>query len=351
MSLRVFSRHWAKALPLASLMLGASFVAAPAETRTNLVLDEPPKHVVAITGASVVVTLDGHADRLAATTERSKNTLFEGVLNEFFPDLNNLPDGVVGKDGTPNIEEMLSLEADLAVQWNWKEKSVAAIERAGIPVLPMEYTRTGMAESFLLEIGQVLEKTDKADRVLTWHSSALQRIKDAVATVAPQDKPSVLFLLRHNQAAGASSHFQYNMEFAGGTNALTTPGRSVEVDAEMILKANPDVIWLMGWTPQLTKEMFLDNPIYAEVSAVKNKRIYKVPVGGDHWDAPNQELPLSLEWFTRTLHPELLDGSIRDSILAGFPIVYGQTPSAEQMDDMLRVKANGDAAYYQTIVR
>ncbi|MEM9629880.1 MAG: ABC transporter substrate-binding protein [Pseudomonadota bacterium] len=312
---------------------------------------ETPDRIVAITGASNIITLDRSADRLVATSPRSRNTLLEGVLSDVFPELGEMPADVVSKEGAPNIEQMLNLETDMAIEWARKTKSVEAMKRAGIPVLVMNYSKSGMEKMFLTRIGAVLDQEPRAAEILAWQEKTHKKITSRTHALAEEDKPRVLFLLRANYAAGPSSHFQFTMDTAGARNALETPARFVEIDAEMLLNANPDVIWLMGWNPRLKAEVFLDNPVYADVPAVKHRRIYKVPVGGDHWDAPNQEFPLAWEWFTRTIHPELLDGSIRDSVRAAYPMLYGLTPSDEQLDRILRVEENAEAANYAQVAR
>jgi len=317
----------------------------------QLTFDKIPENIVAITGASNVITVDGGGDRLAGTSPRSRNTILEGVLNEFFPVLNDLPMGMITKQGVPNIEEMLNLKTDLALQWARKSKSIEAMENAGIPVVALKYSKVGMEKSFLTDVGVILRQDAKVKKILAWHDETYKRITDKTKAIAEDKKPKVLFLLRETFAAGPSSHFQFTMDTAGARNALDVKGRFIDVDAELILKSDPDVIWLMGWNPKLMPETFLKNPIYADLKAVKNHRIYKVPVGGDHWDAPNQEFPLAWEWFTRTLHPELLEGSIRDSVKAAFPMLYGHTPTDKQLDMILRVKVNKSAANYDIIAR
>lgn len=94
--------------------------------------------VVATPAGTMVVALDGSGDKLVATTTNSKNAIDEGVLNEFFPVLNNISDKVVGKDDSPNIEALLNLNTDLVIQWARKNKSIEAMEAAGLNVAAMK---------------------------------------------------------------------------------------------------------------------------------------------------------------------------------------------------------------------
>lgn len=314
--------------------------------------DNPPQRIatIATPAGSMVVALDGSGDKLIATSKNSKNAIIEGVLNEFFPVLNNVSADIIGKQGAPNIEELLNLETDLVIQWARKTKSIEAMQAAGLKVVGMKYKKIDIAKSWLTDIGIILEKSPKAAKILAWHEQVYKRITDKTKLIADEKKPTVLYLINENRAAGPASHFQFFMDTAGAKNAIQTPGQFIDVDAELVLKADPDIIWLFGFNMKMTPDKIYANPIYADLSAVKNKRVYKVPVGGDRWDPPNQELPLGWEWFTRTVHPDLLAGSMRQSLKEALPMLYGKQATDAQIDIMLRAKMNRDSLNYQKII-
>lgn len=319
----------------------------------EVTLDGVPEKVVVIASpaGSMVVTVAQDGETLAGTSPNSHKAMVEGVMDEFFPGLKNLKSNFIPKEGPVNIEAILQLEPDVVLQWARKDKSIAALEAAGLTVAGMKYAKLDIATNWLTDLGIMFEKSDQVAEILAWHDSRYKEIIAKTDTVADADKPSVLYLLAPMRAAGPKSHFQFFMDTAGAKNAVPVDGKFINLDPEMLLMANPDMIWLFGFNFKLTPESIYDNPLYADVNAVKNRRIYKVPVGGDRWDPPNQEFPLGWEWFTRTAHPELLDGSIRDSIKAAYPMLYGKTPTDEQLDMILRVEINKNAADYATIVR
>jgi len=329
---------------------GASYVD---QAGRSLTFAKVPERIatIATPAGSMVVALEESGDKLIATSQNSKNAIMEGVLNEFFPELNNLSANIIGKQGVPNIEELLNLNTDLVVQWARKTKSITAMENAGLQVAGMKYKKLDIAKTWLTDLAIILEQEDKAAKILSWHQSAYQRITDKTKLIPDEDKPSVLYLLNEKRAAGPNSHFQFFMDTAGAKNAITAKASFVDVDAEMILMADPDIIWLFGFNMKMTPDKIYANPIFSELKAVKQRRVYKVPVGGDRWDPPNQEFPLGWEWFTRTVHPDLLDGSIRQSLTTALVMLYGKTPTTEQMDHMLRKKINRDSLDYAKIIR
>ena len=316
-------------------------------------LDKIPERIatIATPAGSMVVTLSGNGDRLVGTSQNSKNALIEGVLNEFFPILNNVSSNIIGNEGNANIEELLNLETDLVLQWARNTKSIEAMENAGLNVVGMRYKKIDIAKTWLTDIGIILRNSSKAEEILAWHDATYKRITDKTRTIKQADKPTVLYLINDKRAAGPASHFQFFMDTAGATNAMLTGGQFVDVDAEMVLNSDPDIIWLFGFNLKMTPDKIYDNPIYADLKAVKNHRIYKVPIGGDRWDPPNQEFALGWEWFTRTVHPDLLEGSIRESIKTAYPMLYGKVPTDAQIDQILRVEMNKGALNYAKIIQ
>lgn len=319
----------------------------------DVTLPGVPKRVAAVASpaGSMVVTMANDGETLVGTSPNSRNAMIEGVLNEFYPGLNNVSSAIISKEGTPNIEELLNLEADVVLQWARKTKSLDALEAAGLTAVGMKYRKIDIAKTWLTDIALMMDQEDKAKKILAWHQEAYKRITDKTKQIADDKKPSVLYLLNPKRAAGPKSHFQFFMDTAGAKNAMKVDAKFIDVDPEMVLEANPDIIWLFGFNMKMTPETIYNNPIFADLNAVKNKRVYKVPVGGDRWDPPNQEFPLGWEWFTRTVHPTLLDGSIRQSIKDAYPMLYGKVPTEEQLDHMLRAKMNKDAKDYKIIIR
>ncbi|PSU22074.1 hypothetical protein C0W52_03595 [Photobacterium kishitanii] len=351
-----FTCYFRKHLCLLAIVLSINVFAEPVtytdQAGRKVEIPKTPERisVVATPAGTMVVALDGSGDRLVATTTNSKNAINEGVLNEFFPILNKISDKVVGKDDSPNIEALLNLNTDLVIQWARKNKSIEAMEAAGLNVAAMQYKKTDIAKTWLNDMGIILNKSQKAKEILDWQEKTYQNIVAKTKYIEDKNKPSVLYLMDESSAASSESHFQFYIDTAGAKNAIKVKGNIINIDPEMILNANPDIIWLFGFNINLKPNDIYTNPIYSEIKAVKNHHVYKVPVGGDRWDPPNQELALALEWFTRTVHPNILPGSMREHLKSALEFLYGKEATDEQLDIMLRAEINKDASGYKGII-
>ncbi len=337
-------------LGLTNIIMANSISFTDQAQRKVLLTDIPRKIVtIASPAGSMVVTLSNDKEVLVGTSPNSYKAIKEGVLNEFFPYLNNISSSVVPKENSVNIETILQLKPDLVLQWARHTKSIEALEAAGLNVAGMKYTRLDIAKDWLRDIGIILNQEEKATKILKWHDDTYKKIISKTKKISKENRPTILYLLNEELAAGSLSHFDFFMETAGAKNALNIKKKFVNIDPEMLLLSNPDIIWLFGFNMKMTPQKIYANPLFSDLKAVRNKRVYKVPVGGDRWDPPNQELALGLEWFTRTVHPTLLEGSMRASIKKAYPLLYNKIPSEKQLDMILRLKMNKDSLNYKEI--
>ena len=118
------------------------------------------------------------------------------------------------------------------------------------------------------------------------------------------------------------------------------------VEPERILAWNPEVILLNGVEDGLSPAEVYANPLFADVAAVKNRRVYQLPLGGYRWDPPSHESPLSWKWLAMLLHPDHATWPLRDEIADAYAWIYGQRPDSTQIDGVLRLDAHVDAARY-----
>ena len=124
-----------------------------------------------------------------------------------------------------------------------------------------------------------------------------------------------------------------------------------EVGIEQIIAWDPEVILLNGFEAKLSPQDVYNNPLLADVSAVKNRRVYKMPLGGYRWDPPNQESPLTWLWLSMILHPEKFNWDMNARIKSNYQFMYGQDVSIDDIKNILRFDMNADAAHYDMFLK
>ena len=77
---------------------------------------------------------------------------------------------------------------------------------------------------------------------------------------------------------------------------------------EDILRIDPDIILLSNFDPFVPDDLYenrLPGQDWSTVKAVRDRRVYKVPMGIYRWDAPGVETPLMMRWLARLFQPEI----------------------------------------------
>ncbi|MFF2083760.1 ABC transporter substrate-binding protein [Nocardia sp. NPDC058176] len=320
------------------------------------------------------VTLDGPADKVAftvmpapsifAAVDRSydrivginQSTLVAnrgGMFATMFPGSAESPT-VAGSDFIPNLETLLHIDPDVVIQWGDRGSDVIApIESAGFPVVGLKYGTQDDLEQWITLFAQIAGKPDRGRHLVDWQRAEQAEMRTRVAE-QQGPRPRAMILSRTGDTYSTTSAkgydgFQFDLVGAD----LVTKGfvsDSGQVGPEQILSWNPEVIMLSGFDESTPADIYAD-PRLANVSAVQNKRVYKTPLGGYRWQVPSAESPLMWGWMNRILYPGARDGQLREDIRAGFDDLFGYRISDDEIDQVLRLDLNKDAAGYDQFLR
>ncbi len=146
--------------------------------------------------------------------------------------------------------------------------------------------------------------------------------------------------------------FQYPL---AGVEFLTEDflSESGQVNPEQILEWDPEVILLSGFDDSTPEDIYNDTRL-ADVTAVKDRRVYKNPLGAYRWQVPSAESPLYWQWLNEVLYPnqELApEESLRTRVKEAFDELYGYAISEDEIDAVLRFDVNGGSADYDQFDR
>ena len=78
----------------------------------------------------------------------------------------------------------------------------------------------------------------------------------------------------------------------------------------------------------MPQDIYAD-PVWQDVSAVRSRRVYKVPLGGYRWDPPGQESPLMWHWLTDIAFPRQQSG-LRGKVTEYFRFLYNHEPTGRR---------------------
>jgi iron complex transport system substrate-binding protein len=309
--------------------------------------------------ASILIAVDQSAEHVVGMQDASWAAIQDGILGEFFPAARGIPHDVADNTFVPNVESVLALEPDLVVQWGDGGSDLTApLENAGLTVVGLSYGTQDDVDAWITLFATALGRPDRGEALGGYISDALSRIRSS--RPSPSDAPpSILYFNRFAdelKVAGAGTYNDDYISLVGGENPASGPGGAagegmVGVDPEQVLAWDPDVVLLGNFDAALPSDLY-DSRVWRGLSAVRNRRVYKVPLGGYRWDPPSHESPLMWRWLSMVAFPDRQDEQerfdLRSEVVRSYRLFYGHEPTDEQMDAVLALAANdGSSAYEQ----
>jgi iron complex transport system substrate-binding protein len=364
----------ARTLPRRSMLLGAGLAAGSAllagcgatgapppgpgtvsaldQRGRRITLPGPARRIVTIVipAASLLVALDSGPGRLVGMNSSAAEAIRGGILGEIFPEAATIRGGAADQSFVPNIEEIVGLDPDLVVQWADRGSAlVAPLENAGLTVAGLTYGTQADLETWIALFGALIGKPERAATLLARMRQRLGSVRAAAAPAGPAPKIVYFNQMRGGlKIAGRDTYNDFYINLVGGTNpAAGLPGITT-VNVEQVLAWDPDIVLVGNFDDASPDQDVYRVPAWAGMSAVRSRRVYKIPLGGYRWDPPSQESPLMWRWLRALAFPG--DGSGHDGLRAemvdDYRFLYGHTLTQAQIDRILAVEANAGSAHY-----
>ncbi|MGH3505279.1 MAG: ABC transporter substrate-binding protein, partial [Nocardioidaceae bacterium] len=321
----------------------------------KLVLDHPVTRLLTIPmpAASIVIAVDKTSKHLVGMHDASWVAMKDGILGQMFPDALKIPHDVAGNDFAPNVESVLALKPEVVVQWaNQGSGVIAPMENAGLDVLGVTYGKQKDVATWLTLFATLLGKPERAKAMIAKINTELKKVKSLTANVSGP-APKLLYFNRYIgglKVAGPDTYNDWYIKLVGATNPASALSEQalegmVGVDVEQVLAWDPDVVVLGNFDDAMPDDIYGDK-VWQDVSAVKSRRVYKVPLGGYRWDPPSHESPLMWRWLSHIAYPHQSPPDLRHRIVDYYTFLYGYTPNDSQIDKILWTDVNDESANY-----
>lgn len=287
----------------------------------------------------------------------SYNAAENSILAKISPDVLNASTEFV-KNGEMNIEELMKINPDVYFEISTDEKSIKAAREAGINTVALKAIDAAAAEplatfnSWLDITAQVADTTERADRFLEEGTKVQNEIYEKINGLTEQQKPEALMIYQLSDQAitvGGKNFFGNQWLNATGANDVAedeVQGRK-DVNMEQIYTWDPEIIYLTNFT-EIQPEDIYNNTIpgqdWSELTAVKNKQVYKIPLGIYRWFPPSGDAPLMLKWLASKNQPELFDYDMNKEIRTYYKDFYEFDVTDEEITQILN--PSSEAAKY-----
>ena len=355
----MFSR-WNK-LPVALALVLAQPVSSMADQITitdhenrEVVLAKPAERIasIPIPMASTIIAMDGGTSKLVGMNPTAKSAIVEGVLGRIFPEAKEIPSGITAPNFIPNVEELAATNPDLVIQWADRGPDlVDPIVNAGLTALLISYGTEEKTKQYQAMVATAMGKPERAELINGWRDQVAAEMAAKSKDIPDGNRPKVLYLGRALETLTASGDKgNYNAFYINLTGAASASanleGQGTTISPEQIAEWNPDVILLNSFEARLGVDRVYEDPILSLTKAAQEKRVYKMPLGGYRWDPPNQESPLTWMWLGNLMHPDIFQYDLRSEMKKAYRTLYGYDLTEEDIDGILWIGMQGDAAGY-----
>jgi iron complex transport system substrate-binding protein len=251
-------------------------------------------------------------------------------------------------------EQIAATNPDIVVLKNILSNELGgSLEQIGITVLYVDLETPEQYQRDVALMGRLLGNEARADKIWSFFQSRLDRIAEAVASLAEKDTPTVL-LAQYSEQGGdvalevpsAAWMQTTQVELAGGwpvwKDAAAGGGWHV-VNLEQIAAWNPDQIYLISYDEDaaaVARRLSTD-PRWQRLAAAGSGAIYGFPGDIYNWAQPDPRWILGFTWLAGRIHPQLYpDLDMLAEVRGFFGELYGMDP--QTIEEQILPALTGD---------
>ncbi|MFV0431091.1 MAG: ABC transporter substrate-binding protein [Alphaproteobacteria bacterium] len=242
------------------------------------------------------------------------NALTDTILPIVYPEVKNLSTGF-RSGGELNIEALLALEPDLIFYRSDNQQTGEIIRSAGVPAVAFQTfnahggNTVAAVASWLKTLGEILNKQETTHRLIANAYENMGIVQSKMWNIAEEDKVRMIYFNGLStdenglKVSGSGLFGKFWAEIAKANDVASQDIKGVKpISIEQLYKYNPEVIFLTF--SKSKPENLYNNPLLADIDAIKNKRVYTAPMGMFSWYGPSTDVALSFLWHAKMLYPK-----------------------------------------------
>ncbi|OGO06841.1 MAG: hypothetical protein A2Y73_03340 [Chloroflexi bacterium RBG_13_56_8] len=254
----------------------------------------------------------------------------------------------------PGSEQIATLDPDLVIMKGYTVEGMSkSLSQVGIPVVYLGLETPDQFRQDVTNLGILLGSTDRAQEILDFYNSRIERLQKGLKGIDEDDKPRVLLLEYSDRGSKVAVQVParqwiqtIEVETAGGApvwlgSAELTDGWTV-VNFEQIAQWNPDKIFVVIWytlDPEEVIATLKADPKWSTLDAVKNDQLYAFPSDIFGWDSPEPRWILGMTWLATKIHPDrFADLDMSEEIHTFFTEMFDMKRDVIDAEIMSRVK-------------
>lgn len=304
----------------------------------------PLPSIYALTGAPI--------EKLVGMHPGSASAIKNSVMSTMYPKLLSVPTNFI-KDLDINIEEMMNLKPDVVLFWATYLNQYELMKTAGIPAIGLKVQGSGdvltTLESWLKIMGKVMGTSSSTERVIAYGRKVQKEVAQSVSGIPKNKRARSLYLYQHSEkeiiASGRNDYRNFWIESSGGVNVAASLDGNATVNMEQIYEWDPEIIFLTTFTPTMPDDLYKNRvrgQDWSGIAAVKNKKVFKEPLGVYRWSPPSGDAPLMFLWMAQKQYPDRFKYDMGKEIIKYYKEFYNYNLTKSQAQGIL--EANSEAA-------
>ena len=355
---------------LLALMIACMLLVPLALGETVTLVDDAEREVTLVTHPRRAIILDilplpsvltvflGSAESIVAMEPASMAAARNGILGELYPEVLSVSTDIMAGDDV-NLEALLALAPDV-VYYNASNKALREqLDNAGLPAVAISPSRWGYDcietyDRWIDLLSKIYPGTGLPAEVSAYSRSMAQTIAERTASIPEGERRRVLFLFQYGDHArvtsGKSFFGQWWCDATGSVNVaeeISADNKNAAFTMEQVYAWDPEVILITNFTTAQPEDLYanaIGGDDWSAVDAVKNRRVYKMPLGTYRSYTPGVDTPITLEWLSLLLYPDLFpEFDLARDVRAYYESLYGIQLTDAQIEAMLHPSSAASA--------
>lgn len=310
---------------------------------------------------SVLAVFFDSADKIVGMPEPSMTAAQNGLLGQLYPEILNAETGYI--DGANvNMEELAKLEPDVVFYSASSPELGDQLKNAGfaavaVSVNKWDYNCIETLNNWIALLSQMFPDNDKTEIVKTRSNEMYDMVQERVKDIPDEEKAKAFFLFQYSDTtlltSGKQFFGQWWADAIGAKNVAEEleQDNSVPVNMEQVYSWDPDLIFMTNFNTYYPDDLYnntVEGYDWSPVTAVKNERVYKMPLGMYRSYTPGADCPVTLLWMAKTAYPEKFeDVDVIKEAKSYYKEVFGIELTDEQAQSIFEPaqSAGGGFAY------
>ncbi|WP_046213024.1 ABC transporter substrate-binding protein [Paenibacillus wulumuqiensis] len=216
----------------------------------------------------------------------------------------------IGGITKPNVEAIIAQNPDIVFTGiSSSEELVQELRNAGINIFKTTPKTVNDVMSNIELYGKITNRQAEARKVTDHMKEQMQMVKDAVASLKPEQKKKVYIEFSPGWTVGKGEFMDELITLAGGINIAGDTEGWNEINEENIVAADPDVILYSKETVDTKTKQTLDQIIrarsgWSEIKAIKNDQLFGL--NDDLVSRPGPRVTDGLVEIAHAIYPDLV---------------------------------------------